>query len=103
MPICATAIDVIGSGLFSQGDRDLFRPLIDNLLHADPFLVCADFRDYVDCQARVDLASRDAARWSRMSILNVARCGYFSSDRAIREYSEDIWAVAPLPLETARP
>ena len=92
-------IDLLGSGRFSRGDRDLFRPLTDSLLHADPFLVCADFRDYVDCQARVDLASRDRARWSRMSILNVARCGFFSSDRAIREYSEDIWKVSPLPLE----
>ncbi len=63
--------------------------------------MCADFRDYIDCQARVGLAWRDPERWSRMSILNVARCGHFSSDRAIREYSEDIWNVTPLPLETS--
>ena len=93
------AIDLINSGHFSHGDAGLFRPLTDNLLGADPFLVCADFRDYVDCQERVGLAYRDSKRWSRMSILNVARCGRFSSDRAIREYSEDIWHVSQLPVE----
>jgi starch phosphorylase len=90
------AIDLINSGLFSHGDTNLFRPLTDKLLNADPFLVCADFRDYVDCQVRAGLAYRDAEHWSRMSILNVARCGYFSSDRAIREYSAEIWNVPPL-------
>jgi starch phosphorylase len=94
------AIDLIKSGLFSHGDGSLFRPLIDNLLDSDPFLVCADFRDYVDCQARVGLAYRDPEQWSRMSILNVARCGRFSSDRSIREYSEDIWHVTKLLVET---
>jgi starch phosphorylase len=97
-----TAIDLLSSGRFSRGDRDLFRPLVDNLLNADPFLVCADFRAYVDCQSRVDQASRDATHWSRMSILNVARCGHLSSDRAIREYSQDIWNISPLPLAPHR-
>jgi starch phosphorylase len=76
----------------------MFRPLTDNLLESDPFLVCADFRDYVECQSRVALAYRETDQWSRMSILNVARCGQFSSDRAIREYCEDIWKTAPLPV-----
>ena len=92
------AIDAINSGLFSHGDQGLFRPLTDNLLNADPFLVCADFRDYVECQARVDLTRRDTEQWLRMSILNVARAGRFSSDRAIREYCEDIWNATPLPV-----
>jgi starch phosphorylase len=91
-------IDLINSGLFSHGDRDLFRILTDNLLNTDPFLVCADFQDYLDCQAHVGLSYRDQEQWSRMSILNVARCGRFSSDRAIREYSTDIWRVTPLPV-----
>ena len=97
------AIDVLGSGLFSKGDRDLFRPLTDSLLHHDPFLVCADFHHYVDCQARVDLASRDRARWSRMSILNVARSGYFSSDRAIREVQRGHLEGLPAPAQGLRP
>ena len=77
------------------------RSFVDNPLDSDPFLVCADFREYMDCQARVGLAYRDQERWSRMSILNVARCGRFSSDRAIREYNEDIWNVTRLPVETS--
>jgi starch phosphorylase len=93
------AIDLVNSGFFSHGDETLFRPLTDNLLGADPFLVCADFRDYLECQARVGVAYRDCEQWSRMSILNVSRCGRFSSDRAIREYCEDIWRVSQLPVE----
>jgi len=73
----------------------LFRNLTDNLLNSDPFLVCADFQDYVDCQARVSESYREQDHWLRMSILNVARCGRFSSDRAIREYCHDIWNVSP--------
>jgi len=97
-PDLRDAIDLINSGLFSHGDRDLFRPLTDNLLDVDPFLVCADFRDYIDCQGRVGVAYRDAEQWSRASILNVARCGYFSSDRAIQEYNADIWHATALPV-----
>jgi starch phosphorylase len=94
------AIELIDSGFFSHGDQSLFRPLTSSLLNADPFMVCADFRDYMDCQARIDRVWSDVEQWSRMSILNLARCGRFSSDRAIREYSEDIWKLTPLPLET---
>jgi starch phosphorylase len=93
------AIDLISSGLFSHGDAGTFRPLIENLLGSDPFLVCADFRSYLECQDRVSVAYRDPEQWSRMSILNSARSAYFSSDRAIREYSDDIWNTAPLPVE----
>ena len=94
------AIDLVNSGLFSHGDASVFRPLTDNLLGADPFLVCADFRDYIECQARAALTYRDREQWSRMSIVNVSRCGRFSSDRAIREYCEDIWRVSQLPVES---
>ncbi|MGY6277749.1 glycogen/starch/alpha-glucan phosphorylase, partial [Methylomonas sp. MgM2] len=85
------AIDLISSGLFSHGDRELFRPLTDHLLYHDEYLLMADYRAYVDCQQEVDRAYRDPAHWTRMSILNVARMGKFSSDRAIREYAERIW------------
>ena len=90
------AIDQIRSGLFSQGNRDLFAPLVDNLLNHDPFLLLADYQPYVDCQDQVSAAYRDQERWVRMSILNVARMGKFSSDRSIREYCEKIWMVKPL-------
>ena len=96
-----TAVDLIREGAFSNGDRDLFRPLVDNLMWRDEYLVFADYPSYADCQARVDAAWRDGDRWTRMSILNAARMGKFSSDRAIREYMREIWKVEPVvvPLD----
>jgi starch phosphorylase len=89
-------LDLIDSGLFSRGDREMFRPLLDSLLDADPFLVLADYSAYVACQERVDVAWSDADRWTRMSIANTAHSGGFSSDRAIREYASRIWDLEPL-------
>jgi starch phosphorylase len=93
------AIDLIDSGLFSHGDKTLFRPLTENLLHQDPFLLLADYQSYVDCQSEVEHAFRDRSHWHHMSILNVARMGKFSSDRAIREYCEKIWQVKEVPVK----
>ena len=82
----------------------LFRPLIDNLLYHDPYLVLADFQSYADCQtAGCPTLWRDGERWTRMSILNSARSGKFSSDRTIREYCEDIWRVKSVPIRLMRP
>jgi starch phosphorylase len=92
------AIDLIGSGLFSRGDGTLFRPLIDHLLNYDTYLVLADFASYLACQDRIAATYRDPAAWARMSILNVARMGRFSSDRTIHEYCRDIWKVNPMPV-----
>ena len=86
----------IAEGMFSRGNRELFRPLVDNLILHDPFLVLADFAAYVACQEKVSAAYVDQESWSRKSILNVARMGWFSSDRAIREYCERIWKVKPV-------
>jgi starch phosphorylase len=97
-PLLREVIDLIGSGFFSRGDTTLFRPLVDNLLLSDPYLVLADFRPYTECQERVGEAYGDPDRWTRMSILNTARCGKFSSDRTIREYCRDIWHVEPVPI-----
>ena len=88
-------IDMIGSGRFSDGDRELFRPLVDALLNRDDYLLFADYQAYVDCQARVAEAYRDESVWTRMAILNCARVGRFSSDRSIRDYCRDIWHVTP--------
>jgi glycogen phosphorylase len=85
------AIDMIASGYFSGGDRQIFRPLVDSLLSRDEYLLFADYQSYIDCQDEVGRAFRDEERWTTMSILNVARMGKFSSDRAIREYCEKIW------------
>jgi starch phosphorylase len=93
------AIDQIASGHFSRGDGNLFRPLVDSLLLQDDYLVLADYQSYVACQDRVGEAFRDLKNWTRMSILNTARSGKFSSDRSIREYSDQIWRVKPVLVE----
>lgn len=92
-------IDALASGHFSRGDKDLFKPLIDNLLHEDQFMVLADFASYVDCQMTVGTAFKDTEEWTRKSIYNVARMGKFSSDRSINEYCNDIWNVKPVNIE----
>jgi starch phosphorylase len=97
-PRLKEAIDQIGSGFFSPEQPELFQPLVNNLLGSDPFMLLADYAAYVDCQERVNQAYRDQEGWTRMSILNTARIGYFSSDRAIREYCERIWRVKPEPI-----
>jgi len=93
------AIDLIASGYFSKGDGALFKPLVDSLLYHDAYLVLADYQSYVECQERVSQAYVNKEQWNRMSILNVARMGKFSSDRSIREYCEDIWKVKPVPVD----
>ncbi len=98
-PELKEVIDLIASGLFSHGDSQLFRPLVDSLLERDDFLLLADYRSYLDCQEEVSRAYRDPALWTRMSILNTARLGKFSSDRTIAEYNRDVWRVPPVPIE----
>lgn len=93
-----TILDLLGSGYFSHGDTQLFRPLIDSLLYHDPFLLLADYQSYIDCQETVSQAYKDQEQWTRMSILNTARMGKFSSDRSIREYCEEIWHTQPTPI-----
>jgi starch phosphorylase len=97
-PELRDVLDALAAGELSGGDREVFRPIVENLLHQDPFLVLADYRAYVDAQAEVEAAWRDEERWTRASILNTARAGRFSSDRSIRDYCRDIWNVEPLPV-----
>jgi starch phosphorylase len=97
-PELALALDQIGSGTFSPRDPHLFRPLVEQLLHQDPYLLLADYRPYLEAQDRVGRAYQDPDHWTRMSILNVARMGQFSSDRSIREYAAKIWSVTPEPI-----
>ncbi len=94
-------IDLISSGFFSHGDLRLFQPIVDNLLCDDPYMLMADYQSYIDCQDRVSQAYRDRENWTRMSILNVARMGKFSSDRSIREYCQNIWNVKPVSIQLA--
>jgi starch phosphorylase len=97
-PELRAVLDLIASGHFSRGDAEVFRPLVDNLRYSDPFLVLADYAAYVACQEQVSAAWKQTERWERMSILNVARGGKFSSDRAIREYCDEIWSVGPVSV-----
>jgi starch phosphorylase len=95
-PQLRAAIDLIASGAFSGGDRMVFDPVVSNLLADDRFLTLADYRSYIEAQARVDKAYADQDAWSRSAILNVARSGFFSSDRAMREYIDRIWHTPPV-------
>lgn len=90
-------LDMIGTGYFSPGEPNLFKPIIDSLLHhGDYYLVLADYEDYIETQLRVSRIYEDQALWTRMSILNTANMGKFSSDRSIMEYARNIWKIAPL-------
>jgi starch phosphorylase len=101
-PQLRDVLALITDGHFSRGDRDVFRPLVENLLQSDPFLVLADYADYVACQERVSAAWQDSRRWTRMSILNTACSGKFSSDRAIGEYCDQIWKIRPVSIALDR-
>jgi starch phosphorylase len=86
-------IDFIASGALGRGDADLFRPIVENLVQNDPFLLLVDYQAYIDAQERVSALWRDQRAWTRQSILNTARMGKFSSDRSIRDYCERIWNI----------
>jgi len=95
-------LHLIESGSFAAGQPGLFAPVVRGLLDGgDPYMLLADFEAYRDCQERVAETYRDPELWTRMSILNVAGMGRFSSDRTIREYAREIWEVEPVPVEIA--
>ncbi|HVO22210.1 MAG TPA: glycogen/starch/alpha-glucan phosphorylase [Candidatus Margulisiibacteriota bacterium] len=98
-PELRQTIDLIASGFFSKGDRELFRPLVESLLAGDDYMLLADYQAYMDCQQRVSEAYCDQKNWTRMSILNSARVGRFSSDRSIRDYCRAIWKVSPITAD----
>jgi glycogen phosphorylase len=95
-PRLARALDAIEGGVVSPGEPQRFARLIQALRTADNYLVTADFEDYFDTQRRVDELYQRRADWAKACILNISGMGWFSSDRAIREYAELIWQ-APLP------
>ena len=95
----AAVLRMIADGTFSHGETAVFAPLVSNLTDHDYFLVLADYADYIRCQQDVSAAWQDTDRWTRMSILNSARSGKFSSDRSIAEYCEEIWDVEPVTIE----
>ena len=92
-------LDALSNGEFSHGDKSLFEPLVSSLLNSDDYMLLADYQAYIDCQDRVSLAYKNPEEWTRMSILNVARIGKFSSDRSIRDYCADIWKTWPVKIQ----
>jgi len=96
-PELKRVIDQIGANVFSPSEPGIFQPILDYLLKGnDPYMVMADFDAYMAARDRIDTTSRDREAWTSMSIRNVAAMGKFSSDRAIAEYSHDIWHVQPV-------
>jgi len=100
-PTLQAVLDAIGNGEFSPGEPQRYRALIDGLLGADPYLLLADFADYVATQAQVDALYRDPSAWQTRALRNIAGMGAFSTDRTVREYAERIWA-APAPTHGSR-
>jgi starch phosphorylase len=97
-PELKRAIDAIASGRFSGGDSSAFAAVSGSLLDWDEYMALADYRAYVQAQDAVERTWLDGDRWTRMSVLNTARSGYFSSDRTIRDYMRDVWRVTPVPV-----
>ncbi len=99
-PEIRQAIDMIRRNVFSLLTPGLFDPIIRSLLdYNDFYMLLADLRSYCDAQDRVDATYRDPARWGRMSLVNIARSGRFSSDRAVMEYARDIWHIQPVKFD----
>ncbi|MGL5511589.1 MAG: glycogen/starch/alpha-glucan phosphorylase, partial [Microcoleaceae cyanobacterium] len=92
-------IDLIAEDYFSVDHPGLFQPLVDNLLYDDPFMLLADYADYVRCQEEVSQAFADEEKWVKMSIYNGLRMGKFSSDRTIRGYAKEIWQAEPVSIQ----
>jgi len=100
-PELTQALDMINTGYFSRHHADLFKPIVDSLLHhGDTFMLLADYESYVTCQETVSEVYRDRKKWNRMSILNAAHMGKFSADRTIDEYAKEIWGAKPVPIKT---
>jgi starch phosphorylase len=98
-PMLHEVLVSLSNGEFSRGDRTLFEPLVNSLLGSDEYMLLADYQPYIDCQERVSAAYKDPEAWTRMSILNVARIGKFSSDRSIRDYCAEIWKSWPVKIQ----
>lgn len=89
----------IATGVFSPGEPGRYRDLVDSLINfGDHYQVLADYRSYIDCQDKVDKVYKNPAEWTARTLNNIANMGYFSSDRTIQEYADDIWHIKPVKL-----
>ena len=100
-PRLKTAVDMVADGTFSNGDKSVYEPLVNDWLTHDYFMAMADFSSYMDIQAQIEETYRDPMKWARMAVLNVANSGYFSSDRSIEDYLDRIWHTGALPAHVA--
>ena len=98
-PELKAVLDMLVSGNLSQGNKDLFRPVYDNLLNHDPYLLLKDYRSYIDSQDEVHRVWKNRDEWAKKSIINAAGMGKFSSDRSIKDYCDDIWKVEAVRLK----
>jgi len=94
-PELKQAIDQIASGYFSPEDPNMFRDIANMLLHHDRFMLCADYEAYIKCQEKVSETFTNQDKWLKMSLMNIAASGKFSSDRTISQYAREIWGVEP--------
>ncbi|HEU4580355.1 MAG TPA: glycogen/starch/alpha-glucan phosphorylase [Polyangiaceae bacterium] len=92
-PALQEALDLIGSGFFSLGDRDRFAPIVQDLRQRDHYMVCADFDDYLAAEARAARAYEDPRDWARRSLFNIVGASAFSSDHTIQKYAQEIWGI----------
>lgn len=99
VPALKRIIDFLASGFFNPGEPDVMKPILENLIQHDEYLVFADFEDYLRAQAEVDQAYGDQKKWTEMAILNVARMGKFSTDRTIDQYNKEVWGAGNVPIE----
>ena len=95
-PRLKAAIDMVSDGTFSNGDRNTYAPLVADWLTKDWFMTLADFTAYSSIQSEIEALYRDPLEWNRKAVLNVANSGYFSSDRSIQDYLDNIWHTSPL-------
>jgi starch phosphorylase len=96
----AHVMQLLESGHFSHSEPDILNPIIRSILEpSDPWMTAADFRSYIDAQAAAGDAYKDRDLWTRMSILNTASSGRFSTDRTMRDYNDDIWKLDPIQLK----
>ncbi len=95
-PLLREAIDLINSDYFCPDDPRRFKPIVDSLLYSDPYFIMADYQAYIDKQKEIETLFQDKYTWAEKAMLNIARMGFFSSDRTIQEYVEKVWGLEPI-------
>ncbi|MDE7106390.1 MAG: glycogen/starch/alpha-glucan phosphorylase [Anaeroplasmataceae bacterium] len=98
-PVLHEVIDQLTNGFFENVSPDEFKDIRDNLLYRDPYLTLKDFDSYVLAQERINELYKDTKKWIHMSIINVAKSGFFTTDRTMRQYNQDIWKVEPIVMD----